>query len=328
MFLPSSQLIKQANRLSAVLRAGKLGVKSMGRILDDAVQQGVPNANQWRPYIQPDGSLQSAYVDDFIKTLRKGNNMTRELQGNWLPAHIAYSAPDRSALLRTTNLMGPIKVDNPILMRKFEGAPTGIPSANWIKSESPNFRLQKLKLTNQKSFNDPSKIPANVSEQYKFVDPSRPYWGVVDSWEPRYAYHPNTNKILGAGFGHPMTRHEIGHFGQVGLAYNNPTALNIRTMKTFRDIHKASPATATKALYNTIHGIELQGHALASRAGRGGAKLRAATSPTGSYPLPQSDQGYETLMQIAKNPAMIKNPSALSTIEHLYRNYNVPIGPI
>lgn len=296
-----------------MLRAGKLSNISFNRLIDSIDQQGWKHIRQ----AQPVEKINDIASEILIGDLRYANK--RELRGNWLPAHIAYSAPDHSALLRTMNLMG--------LKNTPATQLAGFRSVRELKSAAPNFTSQKLKTTKAPSISDYRQLAKHSLDEYEnFVMPKR--WGFKDYWAPSYNYNRTEATMLIPGFGHPITRHEIGHFAQTGLAYNNPTALNTRTIKTFKDIYKASPRTAMDALHDATTGSELQGHALASRAGRGGDKLRAATSPVGPYPLPKEDPGYAQLIELAKHPTMVKNPSSLSTLEHLYRNYDAPLGPI
>lgn len=264
-----------------------------------------------------------------IAALRSHNKASDSTAGSWLPADIAYSATDNSARIRTANLLGipELKLRTMETPKKYRNAP--VTRVTTVKTSNPNHVADVLR--DERNLRSKGILKSLL--RYTTTHP----WSdkIKDPKKIRYSYWPASNAIVvPGGNANPITRHEVGHRAAHVLAHKNPLKLNVRTAKTVRALRKLDPdlmdmLSRLRPEHMDSIASEIQGHALATRAGHGGRRLREVTSFKGDNPIrsifPYNRDTTRKLKEFAKHPAMIQNPEALSTLEHLVRNYKVPI---
>jgi hypothetical protein len=272
-------LEKVASRLTSLLRIGALGNQSLRRLGLGGLRTTTPKAS----------------LDNALRMMRFNSKATPN--GELLPAHLAYSAGDGSAVGRLAGLAG----RSPMAYQGLS-IRNVTPKLNdvWASRAARPLRVE---------------APTSFGGGHEFS------WGGgqkgFGAANRRHYFNPKTNEISIPSYGSATSRHELGHWRQFQLAEVNPAKLNIQTHLGFRRLQKADTHLASQVAGNSTAGVEFQGHLLATKGnGRGATRLRQATATS-----PELGRIHTASSKLRTHPATANNPEVISAVEHLLRNY-------
>jgi len=281
-------LIKQASKLDAMLRAGKLSDKSWGKIIEN---YGI--------------AFPRNKYDDLKKAIQQGSltnkNLYSDLRADLVNLRLGMRTHDSRTLPAPTIETG------------------YLPNGLWRdlihdnRKWDPKFPGYADLVKRRPAWNKDPLINSNPSPNVWHDSKSFVSWHALD---PKI----NENEIM-AKAPNLDFRHEIGHWAQSKMRvfepekYRNMLAVRLARMyktkpKFFKQVLALSRDQSLKILQ------EIGGHYLAAKAGRRGAQLREATKRNWSSKWAD------------KIRRKYGDEATASVVEHLQRNYGVKGGKL
>lgn len=144
-------------------------------------------------------------------------------------------------------------------------------------------------------------------------------------------YQPASGVVATPSLGSPVSRHELGHWKQHRLSSVGTPSANVQlaapSLSNWMALRRFDPSMAGRIAGNARYATEFQGHLMATGGhGAGARRLMQATDPSN---IPEWSRVRAPLQDLsdrmATHSVTANRPQLRSSVEHLVRNYGMPV---